>query len=232
MLRYNRHFTPATAIEAARIPGYENAAPQQQPGGFNIGDLIGKLLFERQPPNQANNGQIDEKGYTANHDNLFSHKAPYDTPWQGGNSVMDLLRKRESGGNYNAVNSLGYTGAYQFGSQALESIGLLKPGASTLGNKALEDENNWTIEGGKKAFLANKDMQDQALHKFLEYNKKILQRMGLITEHTSSAEVNAMLAAAHLGGAGSVKALKEGKNRRDAYGTPVSEYYQMGLRAT
>ena len=56
--------------------------------------------------------------------------------------------------------------------------------------------------------------------------------MGLITEHTSSAEVNAMLAAAHLGGAGSVKALKEGKNRRDAYGTPVSEYYQMGLRAT
>ena len=66
----------------------------------------------------------------------------------------------------------------------------------------------------------------------LEYNKKILQRMGLITEHTSSAEVNAMLAAAHLGGAGSVKALKEGKNRRDAYGTPVSEYYQMGLRAT
>jgi len=51
---------------------------------------------------------------------------------------MDSLRaamlQRESSGDYTKPNVFGYQGGYQFGAQALETIGYLKEGASKRGN--------------------------------------------------------------------------------------------------
>lgn len=148
-----------------------------------------------------------------------------------GSSLMNLLRQRESGGNYGIRNSLGFSGAYQFGAPALETVGYLKPGAGKLGNKALSDPNNWTIPGGLQGFLGNKELQDTAFKKLAGANEKTLRKMGVINKNTTPEQINAYLAAAHLAGPGGVKALISGKDRRDAYGTPTSEYLKLGSRA-
>jgi hypothetical protein len=153
---------------------------------------------------------------------------PYEGP---NNPLMEMLRQRESGGNYGAQNSLGYQGGYQFGAQALEDLGLLKPWTSRMGNAAMNDPNNWTIPGGLDAFLSNPQLQDEAMRAYMEHNRRQLEQTGLINPDTSPEEVNAMLAAAHLGGIGGVKAMMRGQNRRDAYGTGVRDYYNMGLRS-
>jgi hypothetical protein len=153
-------------------------------------------------------------------------------PAANGGSLMDILRKRESGGNYGVTNNLGFTGAYQFGAPALETVGLLKPGAGKLGNKALNNAENWTIPGGKQAFLGDKGIQDSAMQRFMDSNKKTLTKLGLIKKDTPQQQINAMIAAAHLAGPGGVKALLAGRNRKDAYGTGARDYYNMGLKAS
>lgn len=148
-----------------------------------------------------------------------------------GNDLMSDLRHRESGGNYGAVNKLGYSGAYQFGAPALEDLGYLRPGSSRHGNKALNNPMNWTIPGGKEAFLANRELQDTAMRRFMDLNRSKLQKMGLINANTSPQRINAMLAAAHLAGPGGVKSLLAGRNLRDAFGTGAQEYFNLGMRA-
>jgi len=147
-------------------------------------------------------------------------------------NLMDILRNRESGNNYKAVNNLGYLGGYQFGAKALEDIGFLSKGASKAGNKALNNPKNWTIPGGRDAFLNNPTIQDSAMRKFMARNQQTLTKMGLIKENTPQHIINGMLAAAHLGGPGNVKNYLKGINFRDAYGTPVSEYFKMGMQAS
>ena len=43
-------------------------------------------------------------------------------------ALMASIAASESGGNYRAVNSLGYSGKYQFGMAALEDLGYVKKG--------------------------------------------------------------------------------------------------------
>ncbi len=148
-----------------------------------------------------------------------------------GSNLMDMLRRRESSGNYGAINNLGYTGAYQFGAPALETVGYLRKGAGRQGNRALDNPANWTIPGGKQAFLSNKELQDEAMRKLMQANRSSLERQGIINENTSPQIINAMLSAAHIAGPGGVKALMQGQNRKDAYGTDAQEYYNMGLKA-
>lgn len=150
---------------------------------------------------------------------------------QGGRGLMDLIRKRESGGNYKAQNTLGFLGGYQFGAPALEAIHYLKKGAGKLGNKALSNPQNWLIPGGKEAFLGNKNLQDKAFQILTKLHENQLKKMGLITSQTDARTKNAMLAAAHLGGPGGVKELLKGRNRKDAYGTGIREYFNLGLKA-
>ncbi len=144
--------------------------------------------------------------------------------------LMSRLRHRESGGNYGAVNKLGYTGAYQFGAPALETVGFLKPGAGKYGNKALNNPENWTIPGGLEQYKANPAIQDEAMRRLMSSNKQILTKMGLINQNTSPQDVNGMLAAAHLSGPGGVKKMMRGGNPRDAFGTGAREYYNLGRR--
>lgn len=160
-----------------------------------------------------------------------SNTSDLDTYMNDKNGLQDAIRARESSNNYGAVNTLGYLGAYQMGAPALEDLGLLKPGASRKGNAAVDDPNNWTIPGGKDAYLQNAELQDEMMEKFMNLNKQRLAEAGIIDENTPQDQVNGYLAAAHLGGVGGVKDLLRGKKKKDAYGTSTQEYYNLGMKA-
>lgn len=162
---------------------------------------------------------------------------PYANTSQKGNfgkgtDLMSLIRQKESSGNYRASNKLGFTGAYQFGAPALETVGYLKKGAGKRGNSALKDPSNWTIPGGQEAFLSSRELQDQAFKKLSETNKRTLQKLGVINSRTDPRTINAMLAAAHISGPGGVQALMRGQNRKDAAGGSAQSHWDTGWKAS
>lgn len=119
------------------------------------------------------------------------------------------LAARESQGKYNKVNTLGYLGKYQFGSETLRILGI-KDTITFLKSRKLQE----------KAFLANLSRNKWELREEItKYSGKIIDEV-IITE-------SGILAAAHLGGTGSVKRfLKTNGHRKckDGYGTSIIEY--------
>ncbi|SFD02204.1 peptidoglycan-binding protein LysM [Flavobacterium phragmitis] len=116
---------------------------------------------------------------------------------------------KESQGQYRLVNTLGYMGKYQFGSKALRAIGI----------------------NDNKAFLKDPALQEKAFLTLLAKNKWILRYEikkyeGKIINGIEITE-SGILAAAHLGGAGSVKNFFKnngGRHFRDAFGTSLKSY--------
>lgn len=124
----------------------------------------------------------------------------------------EALALRESDGNYKSINSYGYMGKYQFGKGTLKFIGL-KNIDDFLNNPALQE----------KAFVAYTQKNKWILRK--EIKKYIGKKISgiLITE-------SGILAAAHLGGAGSVQDfLRSNGNISfvDGYGTDIKTYLQL-----
>jgi hypothetical protein len=119
------------------------------------------------------------------------------------------LAFKESQGKYHLVNSFGYMGKYQFGMAALRAIGI-KDSAY---------------------FLNSPKLQEKAFHALLAINKheldhEIKKHEGKIINGVKITE-SGLLAAAHLGGAGSVKRfLKHNgkKSIKDGYGTSIASY--------
>ncbi len=115
----------------------------------------------------------------------------------------------ESENKYKKVNSLGYLGKYQFGIETLKSVGIYD----------------------SSAFLNSPELQEKAFVALLSKNKwelkkEIEKHEGTIINGIRITE-SGILAAAHLGGAGSVKKFfrYNGKrNFRDAYGTSITSY--------
>lgn len=135
----------------------------------------------------------------------------FEVPFTGKTFVgfQQNLAARESLCKYNKVNTLGYMGKYQFGSETLESLGIKDEG-KFLRSRPLQE----------KAFIANLSKNKWELRKEIEKYSGTTVKGILITE-------SGILAAAHLGGAGSVKRfLKTKGNRkfRDGYGTSITEY--------
>lgn len=119
---------------------------------------------------------------------------------------------RESQGQYHLVNSYGYMGKYQFGSSALRFFGI-KSNSTFLNSPQLQE----------KAFVA--------LVKFNKYKLQdvIEQFRGKTIDGVRVTE-SGILAAAHLGGAGSIrKYLKSYGNKscKDGYGTTVKSYLKQ-----
>lgn len=135
----------------------------------------------------------------------------FDIPFTGKTFVgfQQNLAARESNGKYHRVNTHGYLGKYQFGTETLEILGI-------------NDEQNFlrSRKLQEKAFLANLSLNKWELRKEIaKYEGKTIKGIE-ITE-------SGILAAAHLGGAGSVKRfLKTNGNRKfkDGYGTSITEY--------
>ncbi|MDD3004039.1 peptidoglycan-binding protein LysM [Flavobacterium sp.] len=121
----------------------------------------------------------------------------------------EALAFKESQGKYTLINSLGYMGKYQFGHAALKAIGihdssqfLKDPRLQEKAFKALLAKNKWELR---------KEIE--------EYDGKVINGVE-ITE-------SGILAAAHLGGAGSVKKFFKSQGKRtikDDYGTSLQSY--------
>jgi hypothetical protein len=99
-------------------------------------------------------------------------------------------------------------GRYQFGKSTLKGLGF----------KVTKDE-----------FLNSPYIQEKAMQKLLLHNRKRLRK--LIDEHCGTVvhgvyiTESGLLAAAHLGGAGSVrKWFRTGKVRKDGFGTKITSY--------
>lgn len=156
------------------------------------------------------------------------------------------LAQRESGGNQFIENKWGYLGLYQFGAAALAEIGLIDRqkydaavkqnpgianGSDARAHKAfLANTSNWTIPGGKDAFLMDKSMQDRALAAMMNKNKATMERKGI--KFSSSSDLAGMLLGAHLKGVGNaIKYKTSGVDSKDGLGTSISQYYALGSKA-
>lgn len=124
------------------------------------------------------------------------------------NNFLHDIGFRESGNRYNITNGWGYMGKYQFGKSTLRGLG---------------------FKVTKKEFLSNPQLQEEAMMALLLHNKEKLQ---LYIDTFDGKTINGMLitesgilAAAHLGGQGSVKRyFKNGKVFKDANGTKITSY--------
>jgi len=129
---------------------------------------------------------------------------------KGMNEFLFAIGHQESGNRYFIVNRYGYMGKYQFGKSTLKTL---------------------KIKVTKEAFLNSPDLQEYAMQQLLKYNKKKLQKYidkfdGQIINGILITE-SGLLAAAHLGGAGSVrKWFRNGKIKKDGNGVKITTYMQ------
>lgn len=142
------------------------------------------------------------------------------------------IGKSESGGNYAAVNTIGYVGKYQFGYPALIDTGYVK--SSCTSNAQLRNPNVWTGKGGidsLEAWLANNAEQESAMCDYTKRNYATMCRIGAVTADQTSEDVAGMLAVSHLLGPGGAKKYRQGQNSADAYGTTGATYFNKGKYA-
>jgi len=121
----------------------------------------------------------------------------------------EAIAHKESQSNYGKINSLGYLGKYQFGIETLRAIGI-KDSMAFLNNPTLQE----------KAFITLLSKNKYELKAYINYFEGKLVDGVKITE-------SGILAAAHLGGTGSVKRFLNSngeKKCKDDYGTSVRTY--------
>lgn len=135
----------------------------------------------------------------------------FEIPFAGKTFIgfQQSLAAKESQCKYNKVNTLGYLGKYQFGSETLKTLGIHN-NDQFLKSRSLQE----------KAFLANLSKNKWELRKEIrKYDGTVINGI-VITE-------SGILASAHLGGPGSVKRFlkSNGKKKcKDGYGTSIGEY--------
>lgn len=123
-------------------------------------------------------------------------------------NFLDALGFRESGNRYHITNKWGYMGKYQFGRSTLKGLG---------------------FKVTKQEFLNNPQLQEEAMMALLLHNKEKLQKyIDIFDGQTVNGMLiteSGILAAAHLGGQGSVKRyFKNGKVFKDGNGTKITSY--------
>ena len=124
---------------------------------------------------------------------------------------LQAIGHKESGNNYNVVNTFGYMGKYQFGKSSLKGLG---------------------YDVSKEEFLSSPDLQEEAIRKLLKANKKVLRRQikkfdGKLVNGILVTE-SGLLAAAHLAGPGNVKKFfRKGYEFHDGNGTKMTSYMVM-----
>ncbi len=129
------------------------------------------------------------------------------------NSHSEFLKAigfKESGNRYDIVNRFGYMGKYQFGKRTLRGLG---------------------FKMSREEFLNSPETQEKAMYALLKQNKKSLRKYiekydGKIVHGVLVTE-SGLLAATHLGGAGSVKKwFRTGKVRKDGNGVKITTYME------
>ncbi len=184
---------------------------------FSICLLMASALY---PDSTLNPSKYSTEGLDLNYNiskdlalfaNEHSIKLNLFTPHLGKSfeGFKEALAFKESRGDYFTVNTLGYLGKYQFGSETLKTIGIYNP----------------------NQFLYNPELQEKAFIANAERNKWVLRKdiKRFEGKHIGGVKVteSGILAAAHLAGPGSVKKFLRsygGNNSSDAYGTTVKQY--------
>ena len=143
------------------------------------------------------------------------------------------VAQSESGGSYTVVNSIGYSGKYQFGVAALEDLGYIKKGTwAAYGKNSIMSNNSvWTGKNGinsRDDFLNSKNIQEDVMFQNSERNYNTLVRIGGIRAGDTPDVVAGMLKTAHLLGAGGARNWRQGKGGSDAYGTTGDQYFAQG----
>jgi len=134
------------------------------------------------------------------------------------------VRNRESSNNYQAVNSLGYLGAYQFGLARLCDLGYTKrkPNTTGYGHENFEWVNPYTQE----MFLTDNELQDKIFKEHVDNLKSRLLKL-YKDKLDYKITISGLVMGAHLGGIGSVKKFFDNEDVSDAYGTSVGEYIRQ-----
>ena len=142
------------------------------------------------------------------------------------------LRNMESGGDYRAVNTLNFIGAYQFGEAALVDLGYVRRDRDLYDN---DFGGGFTGKDGIRSvrdFLNNPPVQDKAARAWMKVMWRYIEgerlhryawtKVGGVTLTPSG-----MLGATHLLGTGGLRDfIRSGGSSkvRDPYGTPISRY--------
>ena len=144
-------------------------------------------------------------------------------------AFAEALGKRESGGDYKAVNSLGYMGKWQFGMARMCDLGYTdrRPGTTDFTNESFE----WKQGYSQEYFLNTPDLQERIFKQHVQdlveriqrtFFASLGQKVGNITFTLSGG-----VAGTHLGGIGGVRRFINGDNApEDAFGTSVAEYVE------
>ena len=145
---------------------------------------------------------------------------------------LSKLRSLESGGDYRAVNTLNFIGAYQFGEAALIDLGYVRRDSDLYDNNF---GGGFTGKHGIRSvndFLNNRGVQDKAARAWMELMWKYIKADGLeryAWRKVGDVELtpSGMLAATHLLGSGALKEFVRSKGQddlRDPYGMPLTRY--------
>ncbi len=125
------------------------------------------------------------------------------------------LGYRESGGNWLCINRIGCFGEWQFAEATLKYLGF----------------SEITLKRFKtNPMIFPRELQQEALRALIRVNTAYLIKYNHFIGKTIDGIVvtkSGMIAASHLGGAGSLKRYLDSDGRldhKDAFGTPVSEY--------
>ena len=145
----------------------------------------------------------------------------------------DFLRRLglyESGLNYKIANRYKYVGRYQFGKVALRDIGYSDIKIKSITNSIYYNAENHYWEFDTKYFTRYE--QERAIERFMYKNETLYLSREIkryVGRRFNGVRVtkSGILAAAHLGGAGSVKRyFRTGgrSNPKDAFGTSLKDY--------
>ena len=142
------------------------------------------------------------------------------------------LRRSESGGNYKAVNTLHFIGAYQFGEAALVDLGYVRPDWNLYDNNY---GGGFTGKDGirsVKDFLDHPKVQDKAANAWMKImwhyiELKRLQCYAFTKIGRQVLTPSGMLAATHLLGTGGLQQFIQTNGSPkivDPYGMPMVTY--------
>ncbi|WP_146037975.1 hypothetical protein [Tabrizicola aquatica] len=147
-------------------------------------------------------------------------------------AFLVALRMMESSGDYQAVNTLNFLGAYQFGEAALIDLGYVRHDGDPYDNNY---SGGWTGKSGidsKQEFLASRKVQDKAAEAWVKLMWHYIESQNLHRHawtEVGGIELtpSGMLAATHLLGTYALEEYIQSGGKadlRDPYGMPITSY--------
>ena len=151
-------------------------------------------------------------------------------------SYLNTLGQRESGNRYDAVNSIGFAGKYQFGKLALADMGYIRMDKVRTGTnlQVMTNPASWSGKDGISSiddWTSAPELQESVMLRYTNGNLRTLNRIGAVTSGDSKETIMGMLMGAHLLGPKGIKDWRNGQGGADAYGTSGGEYFQLGKSA-